>query len=112
MPPTNMQGMVLEFTRLMLGLVIAYFHRPIADYITEQERSLVVLFRQRGVPLPAAPSTESARNIYFGLGMFVVLFELARIFPGAARAHRAVSYRVIGKLCNREIETPSGVLLS
>ncbi len=72
--------MLLEFTRLLLGLVIVYFHRPIADYVLEQERLLVGLFRQRGVPMPAAPTTESAHNIYFGIGMFVVLFEMLRIF--------------------------------
>ncbi len=75
-----MQWMAIEFTRLGIGLFILLFHRQIADYILEQERSLVVLFRQRGVPLPAAPSTETGRNIYFGLGAFVVLYEMARIW--------------------------------
>ncbi len=77
---TSITAMLMEFTRLLAGLLIVYFHRPIADYIMEQERTLVVLFRQRGVPVPAAPTTESARNLYFGIGMFVVLFELARIY--------------------------------
>ncbi len=72
--------MVLEFTRLLLGLALMYFHRPIADYVVEQERALVVLFRQRGVPVPAALTTDSARNVYFGLGVFVVLVELVRIY--------------------------------
>jgi hypothetical protein len=75
-----MPFMALEFTRLLLGLALAYFHRPIADYVVERERALVVLFRQRGVLVPAAPTTAAARNLYFGLGIFVVLFELARIY--------------------------------
>jgi hypothetical protein len=75
-----MQDMVLEFTRLAMGLLIAMFHRPIADYILEHERSLVVLLRQRGLAVPAALTTESARNIYFCLGIFVVLYEMARIY--------------------------------
>ncbi len=75
-----MKTMVLEFMRLTLGLVIACFHRPIAAYITEQERCLVVLFRQRGVPVPGVLTAELTRNIYFGVGIFVVLFELARIY--------------------------------
>jgi hypothetical protein len=70
----------LEFTRLLIGLMIACFHRPIADYILEQERSLVAIFRQRGLPLPNAPTTETGRNIYFGIGIFIVLFEVARIW--------------------------------
>ncbi len=80
MPLSTMQFMSMEIARLLVGLVIAYFHRPIADYVIEQERSLVLLARQRGFPLPAAPSTESGRNIYFCLGIFVVLFEIARIY--------------------------------
>ncbi len=75
-----MDFMLMEFTRLLVGLLIVYFHRPIADYILERERALVVLARQRGLPLPATPTTESGRNIYFAIGLFVVLFELARIY--------------------------------
>ncbi len=72
--------MAIELTRMGVGLLILLFHRQIADYILEQERSLVVIFRQRGVPLPAAPSTETARNIYFWIGAFVVLFQILRIW--------------------------------
>ncbi len=72
--------MFLEFTKLALGLALMLFHRPIADYVMERERELVVLVRQRGIPLPAALSTETARNVYFGLGAFVALFEVARIW--------------------------------
>jgi hypothetical protein len=63
-----------------MGLLIAGLHRRIADFITERERSLVLAFRQRGVALPAALSTEVARNLYFGIGMFVVLVEMLRIY--------------------------------
>jgi len=46
----------------------------------ERERSLVLTMRERGVPLPAVMSTETARNLYFGVGIFVVLVELLRIY--------------------------------
>ncbi len=72
--------MLLEFARLVLGLAIMMFHRQIADYILEQERSLVLLFRQRGFPLPATPSTNTMRNIYFLMGSFVVAFQVLRIW--------------------------------
>ena len=72
--------MAIELTRMGAGLLILVFHRQIADYIMEHERSLVVAFRQCGVPLPAAPSTETARNIYFFIGVFVVLFQIVRIW--------------------------------
>ena len=75
--------MPLEILRLLLGLVIAACHRRIADFMLERERSLVLSFRQRGVPLPAALGTETARNLYFGIGIFIVLVELLRIYQMA-----------------------------
>lgn len=63
--------------------MIAAGHRPIADFILERERSLVLAMRQRGLPLPAAMSTDTARNLYFGIGIFVVLVELLRIYQMA-----------------------------
>lgn len=75
--------MPLEIARLLLGLLIAACHRRIADFIMERERSLVVSFRQRGVPLPAALGTEAARNLYFCVGIFIVLVELLRLYQFA-----------------------------
>ena len=75
--------MSLEIARLLLGLMIAACHRQIADFILERERTLVLVFRQRGLPLPAAMSTVTARNLYFGVGIFVVLVELLRIYQMA-----------------------------
>jgi hypothetical protein len=72
--------MAVELTRMAIGLLILIFHRQIADYVQEQERALVVIFRQRGLPLPAVPTTETGHNIYFCLGTFVVLFQTARIW--------------------------------
>ena len=80
MPVTTIQSMLIEVTRLAIGLLILIFHRQIADYILEHERALVVIFRQRGVGIPATPSAEAGRNIYFGIGLFVVLYEMARIW--------------------------------
>lgn len=71
--------MPIEIMRLAFGLLILVFHRQIADYVLARERELVILFRQRGVPLPAAPSTETGRNIYFFIATFVVVYELVRI---------------------------------
>ena len=72
--------MPLEIARLLLGLMIAACHRQIADFIMERERSLVLIFRQRGLPLPAAMSNDTARNLYFGVGIFIVLTQLLRIY--------------------------------
>jgi hypothetical protein len=72
--------MPVELARLLLGLLIAACYRHIADFVVEHEHSLVVEFRRRGVPLPPAMSQNMARNVYFGIGMFVALLELLRIY--------------------------------
>lgn len=72
--------MIPEITRLALGLLIALFHRPLADFMLRQERVLVVMFRQRGVPYPSTPTTETARNVYFGIGIVLAMYELVRIW--------------------------------
>jgi hypothetical protein len=71
--------MTFELLRLGLGFLIAAFHRPIADFIMERERVLVIAFRERGIPAPSL-TTEAARNVYFCLGMFIVLLEMGRIW--------------------------------
>lgn len=70
----------IEVARLLLGLMIAYFHKPIADFMMERERATVILFRQRGFPLPPAPSTEQARTLYFLIGIAVASIELVRMY--------------------------------
>ena len=72
--------MVVDVARLILGLLIVAFHRPIADFILHEEERVVVLFRSRGVPLPRIPTRSAAHNIYFSLGMFVCLFSLVRLW--------------------------------
>jgi hypothetical protein len=72
--------MPLEIARLLFGLLIAACHRRIADFIMDRERSLVLVFRQRGVPLPAALSTDTAHNLYFGVGIFIVVVQLLRLY--------------------------------
>ena len=72
--------MAIEIARLCLGLLILAFYKRIADFITERERSLVLSFRSRGMPLPAALTKETARNLYFGIGIFIVVVEWLRIY--------------------------------
>jgi hypothetical protein len=72
--------MAIELTRLAVGLLLLIFHRPIADCMLRQERALALLLRQRGVSLPGTLQAETAHNIYFLIGAFVVLFQLARIW--------------------------------
>ena len=72
--------MWIEVTRLALGLLIAFFHRPIADFLLYHERALVIVLRQRGVPYPPTPTTETTRTAYFGVGIALAMYELVRIW--------------------------------
>ncbi len=64
----------------MMGLVLAAFHRPVADFILEQDRTLTVLARRGGLRLPAGFSTETSRTIFFALGILIALAQMARIY--------------------------------
>jgi len=72
--------MAIELTRLLLGLVIALFHRPLAARVMEKERVLDGHFRRRGINLPAPLSDTSAANLYFAFGIFICLLELIKIY--------------------------------
>ena len=71
--------MVQMVAGLLLGLTIALFHRPIADYMLQQERALDYLFRSRGVNLPPPPSESTTRNIYFAVGIVIALLQAGRL---------------------------------
>jgi hypothetical protein len=72
--------MIVEITRLLLGVMIAIFHRPLASMIMQHERALDGYFRSRGVQLPAPPSDATAQNLYFVIGIFIALIEAGRIW--------------------------------
>jgi hypothetical protein len=74
--------MAVEITRLLMGVLIAVFHRPLATKIMQQERVLEGYFRSRGVYLPEPVSDTTVQNFYFAIGIFVCLFEAARIWFG------------------------------
>lgn len=70
----------IDVARLLMGLLIAAFHKPIADFMLERERATVLLFRERGFPMPPAPTTEQARTLYFLIGIAVASAELVRMY--------------------------------
>lgn len=72
--------MIVEIARLLLGVLIAVFHRPLASTIMKQERALDAFFRQRGLLFPSPPSDATAQNLYFVIGIFICLFEVGRIW--------------------------------
>lgn len=74
--------MVVEITRLLLGILIALFHRPIAAKMMQQERAIDTYFRQRGIRLPTPPSDNTAQNLYFFIGILICLVEVGRLWTG------------------------------
>jgi hypothetical protein len=76
--------MRLEVARLCLGLLIAGFHVPIADFILERERQLLLTLHRYGIEIPTILSRTSARNLYFSFGMMVVLIQLLRLHQMAS----------------------------
>ena len=76
----SISWMLIEISRLLLGLTVAAFHKPIADFILERERNLVVLLRQRGLMVPPAPTRNTAHTMYFCIGMAIAAIELTRIY--------------------------------
>ena len=72
--------MIVDIARLFLGLLIMVFHRPLANFIMARERALDRILRARGVRFPEPPSESMAHNIYFGLGAFICVISMARIW--------------------------------
>jgi hypothetical protein len=72
--------MLIEVTRLAVGLLIALFHEPLADFILAQDRAMSAIARRRGLSLPELFSARGGRNFYFAVGIFVALYELLRIW--------------------------------
>lgn len=69
-----------DFARLVLGLMVAALHRPIANFIMDREQALLSFFHRHGVHFPDPPSEATLHNIYFGLGLFISLFSIVRIW--------------------------------
>ncbi len=72
--------MVMDFTRVLLGLAIALFHAPLADFLRKQDRELAAAFRERGVPMPGGLPKRASHDLFFLLGIGVALLSLARIW--------------------------------
>lgn len=72
--------MIADLFRLLLGLLIIFLHRPIADWILRREQEMASWFSHHGVNLPEFPSNDFAHNLYFCIGIFMACFSMARIW--------------------------------
>ena len=65
---------------MLLGVLIAVFHRPIGTLTMRQERATTAYFRQRGISLPTLPSDTAAQDLFFFIGIFICLLEMGKIW--------------------------------
>jgi len=65
---------------LLLGVLMALFHRPLADFMQEREHAIDFIFRSRGLRLPPPLQQSTARDLYFLLGVGVALLQAARLW--------------------------------
>lgn len=72
--------MQVELLRLLMGLLLAGFHRQVSDFIVEQEHAFAGLAQRGGLRLPAPLSVETSRNLFFCMGILVALLQIARIW--------------------------------
>lgn len=72
--------MLLEFTHLLLGLTIALFHAPLADFLRKRDCALASALRERGIAFPGALPEQASRDLFFVFGIAVALISLARIW--------------------------------
>jgi hypothetical protein len=72
--------MIIEMSRLIMGLLIICFHKQIADFILTREQELASVLSRRGILLPAFPSTKFTHDLYFCIGTLVSIISLARLW--------------------------------
>ena len=72
--------MIADISRLIFGMLIVLFHKPISEWILARERELIMWFGHHGLHMPEMPSTDFAHNLYFCIGIFVAFFSMARIW--------------------------------
>lgn len=72
--------MLLEVSRLLIGLTIALFHEQVGDFLRKRDGALAATFRQHGVPIPGALPKQASHDLFFLLGILIALVSLARIW--------------------------------
>jgi hypothetical protein len=70
----------MEFTRVLLGLAIAGFHAPLADFLRERDCELADALRQRGIAFPGGLTEKSSRTLFFIFGIAIALITMSRIW--------------------------------
>jgi hypothetical protein len=72
--------MLVEFTRVLLGLTIALFHAPLADFLRKRDCELAASLRERGIAFPGGLTEQASHTLFFIFGIASALFSLGRIW--------------------------------
>ena len=72
--------MIMELSRLLIGLLVVVFHRPIARTILRCEESIAHRMAAKGWHVPSFPCEKTVHDLYFCLGVFICCFSIGRIY--------------------------------
>jgi hypothetical protein len=72
--------MIAELSRLLVGLVLLAFHRPIASWVLKREEHLAQVMAAKGWHVPSFPSEKTIHDVYFCLAVFICCFSLAQLW--------------------------------
>ena len=72
--------MMVEFLRLIFGLILMAFHRPIADFFVELDHGFTAILRSKGLQVPMPPRQSIMHTFYFCLGMMVCVVTMMKIY--------------------------------
>lgn len=72
--------MIVEMARIVFGVALVCFHRPIAEFMHIREQELTTYLAQRGWRLPTFPSVGVTTNVYFCLSVAVFLLAVVRLW--------------------------------
>jgi len=75
--------MIIELSRILLGVALVCFHRPIAQFMHAREQELTGFLRQRGMKVPAFSNINAITDAYFCLGVVAFLLAVARLWVPA-----------------------------
>jgi hypothetical protein len=72
--------MLIDVARLMVGVLLMAFHRPVADFFADLDHGFAAAVRARGLYLPTPPKQSVMHTLYFCLGICVSLFAMTRLY--------------------------------
>jgi hypothetical protein len=72
--------MIIETARIVFGVALVCFHKPIAEFMHVREQELTSYLGQRGYRMPTFQSVSVTTNVYFCLGVGVFILAVASLW--------------------------------